>query len=222
MDGAQAVSRPAPFEFRRRRDPGPGSRSLNFPRASISICLLVDIVTVWQWGCLERLRLRKVVSPCCGTVCRRDGGWTGPAAEQSSVVRVSVAAWAVSDPGGDRAEFAVEVALQVTPLQLEQKLGGRLGRLGAQGATPPVLVVAPYLSQRSRQVLGGLGVGWVDLTGNVSVSSVRPGLFVCTDGAQRDPAPRGAAGPGDRGDRGRLVGARVGGHHPAVRVELCL
>jgi hypothetical protein len=60
------------------------------------------------------------------------------------------------------------------------------GRLGdGEGAEP--VVVAPYLSSRTRERLEERGVGYIDLTGNVRVVLDRPALFVHTRGAERDP-----------------------------------
>ena len=49
------------------------------------------------------------------------------------------------------------------------------------------MLVAPFLSSRTRERLEEHGVGYIDLTGNVRVALDRPALFVHTRGAQRDP-----------------------------------
>jgi hypothetical protein len=54
-----------------------------------------------------------------------------------------------------------------------------------EGAVP--VVVAPFLSSRTRERLEERGVGYIDLTGNVRVVLDRPALFVHTSGAERDP-----------------------------------
>ena len=50
----------------------------------------------------------------------------------------------------------------------------------------PVLV-APFLSPRTRERLEERGVGYIDLTGNIRVAQDKPALFVHTTGAERDP-----------------------------------
>ena len=60
------------------------------------------------------------------------------------------------------------------------------GRLSDGEVAVPVLV-APFLSSRTRERLKEHGVGYIDLTGNVRVALDRPALFVHTGGAQRDP-----------------------------------
>ena len=59
-------------------------------------------------------------------------------------------------------------------------------RLGEVEGAVPVLV-APFLSSRTRERLEERGVGYIDLTGNVRVVLDRPALFVHTRGAERDP-----------------------------------
>jgi hypothetical protein len=60
------------------------------------------------------------------------------------------------------------------------------GRLGDGERAVPVLV-APFLSSRTRDRLEERGVGYIDLTGNVRVALDRPALFIHTRGAERDP-----------------------------------
>ena len=50
----------------------------------------------------------------------------------------------------------------------------------------PVLV-APFLSPRTRERLEERGVGYVDLTGNIHVAADSPALFVQAKGAERGP-----------------------------------
>ena len=68
------------------------------------------------------------------------------------------------------------------------------------------LVVAPWLSGRTREVLAAEGINYIDLTGNARIEAASPGLFLSYQGADRDPqpAPRGKARV--RGPKaGRLV-----------------
>jgi len=67
-----------------------------------------------------------------------------------------------------------------------------------------ILVVAPWLSPRTRRSLDELGYGYLDLTGNVSFRLARPAVVLRTTGAERDPdEPRSS-------DRSRLRGLRAG------------
>jgi hypothetical protein len=50
-----------------------------------------------------------------------------------------------------------------------------------------LILVAPYLSPRARELLKEAGVGWYDATGNLRLQIDRPAVFVERDGASRNP-----------------------------------
>ena len=50
-----------------------------------------------------------------------------------------------------------------------------------------LLVVAPYLSARTRELLREAEVGYLDLTGNARLTLSDPGLYINTHGAEEDP-----------------------------------
>lgn len=64
-----------------------------------------------------------------------------------------------------------------------------------------MIVASSWLSPRTRELLERAGVGYLDETGNTSVTLDRPGLFIRTEGARRDPSPTPAKGPNLRGGR---------------------
>ncbi|MFB6394034.1 hypothetical protein AAFH96_13095, partial [Polymorphospora sp. 2-325] len=73
------------------------------------------------------------------------------------------------------------------------------GRLHAQGTEPgrltaqqPVtlLLVAPWLSARSRELLERQGCSYLDLTGNVNFRVERPAVYLRLQGGDRNPDPR--------------------------------
>lgn len=91
-------------------------------------------------------------------------------------------------PDGTCGVFIVEAKNRVEPRDV-RGIADRLGIYGRsldEGAAVPVLV-APFLSSRTRERLEGLGISYVDLTGNVRVALDRPALFVQTTGAEHDP-----------------------------------
>jgi hypothetical protein len=55
---------------------------------------------------------------------------------------------------------------------------------------PPMIVVAPWLSARSRDLLTERGINYIDLTGNIQLRVARPAIRVRLDGAQQNPQPR--------------------------------
>ena len=103
--------------------------------------------------------------------------------------RVDLLAEIVS-PAGESAALAVEIARTLEPrdvLGAVQQIS-TIAASASQRAVP--VVAAAYLSPRTRALLRARGVGYVDITGNARIEISVPGLFVATDGAQRDPWPR--------------------------------
>ncbi|MEQ1698544.1 MAG: hypothetical protein ABMA25_00445 [Ilumatobacteraceae bacterium] len=65
----------------------------------------------------------------------------------------------------------------------------------------PVLLSADWLSERTREVLRERGASYIDRTGNVEIQLDRPGMFIRTSGAVRDPDPKPTNAPSLRGPR---------------------
>lgn len=94
-------------------------------------------------------------------------------------------------PGGATAELEVTSLKDASPRSVAE-LGTRNG---------PTLVVADWLSDRSRALLRESGASYVDATGNTEVRLSEPGLFVRTEGARRNPSPLPTKGPSLRGPK---------------------
>lgn len=91
-------------------------------------------------------------------------------------------------PDGACGTFILEAKNRVEPrdvARIADHLGSYARSRGEQAAVP--VIVAPFLSSRTRERLEQRGVGYVDLTGNVLVVLDRPALFVRATGAERDP-----------------------------------
>ena len=91
-------------------------------------------------------------------------------------------------PDGTCGMFIMEAKNRVEPRDV-RGIAEQLGmydRLPDEGEAVPVLV-APFLSLRTRERLEERGIGYVDMTGNVRVAADRPALFVQATGAERDP-----------------------------------
>ena len=87
------------------------------------------------------------------------------------------------------ATLAVEAKRSLGPRDVAG-LFGSLGRtLRALSPNVPILVVAPWLSPRTRELLTVEGVNYLDLTGNALVRLENPALFIESQGADRDPSP---------------------------------
>lgn len=110
--------------------------------------------------------------------------------------------------GAGRADAAVEIrspgSYATLAIAAKRSLGprevaglfGSVGRtLRALNPTIPILLVAPWLSPRTRDLLAAEGVNYIDLTENALVHLENPALFIQSQGADRDPspAPRGKA-----------------------------
>jgi hypothetical protein len=114
------------------------------------------------------------------------------------------AVWELRAPGTGYGRILVEAKASVQPRDVE-RLAVRLTPLVRQMMqNPTVLVVAPWLSRRTREVLEQSGFGYLDLTGNVFLRHERPAIYLRVQGADRDP---------NRGERSpvRLNGPKARG-----------
>lgn len=93
--------------------------------------------------------------------------------------------------GRDDAEIVVVGRERIEPRDLD----------GLDLPNPPAIVTAAWLSPRTRELLRERGFGYLDRTGNAELRLDRPGLYVRTSGADRDPAPKPTKGPNLRGPR---------------------
>ena len=90
-------------------------------------------------------------------------------------------------PDGETTTLLVQAKARVGPRDV-QRLSGRWSDPRPESDALPLLV-APYLSPRSRQLLEDLEINYVDETGNVRVAVRRPAVFIRTQGADTDPSP---------------------------------
>lgn len=106
----------------------------------------------------------------------------------------------VKTQGGTGRPLLVDVRVDTTPAELDATYNAALAWRIRLDVGTPILVVSPYLSPRSREVLEQAEINYLDLTGNARIDIDYPGLSVRTEGAQRDPTPRrrperGISGP---------------------------
>jgi hypothetical protein len=98
----------------------------------------------------------------------------------------------IRTPDGEGTDFDILTKRSLNPMQAGQLLD-------AEGLEPTTLrrgpkpvdlvVVAPYLSERTREVLTARGVSYADSTGNVRLQSDTPAMYILTSGADKDPWP---------------------------------
>jgi hypothetical protein len=89
----------------------------------------------------------------------------------------------VAAPDGAAAVFAVEEKARLDPREVPLVVD----RLRRAGRGQPVLVLAPFLSPRTRELLREEGASYADGTGNTRLALDRPGLFLETQGSDKDP-----------------------------------
>jgi hypothetical protein len=91
---------------------------------------------------------------------------------------------------GDGGAVLVEVKDVLTPSEARDVLTTQVDLMRQLRGQAAVLVISPWLSPRTREVLSARGYGYLDFTGNVSFHLDSPAVLIRMDGAQRDPNPR--------------------------------
>lgn len=81
----------------------------------------------------------------------------------------------------------VEAKADVTPRDVQVLLGGPWRRWRRQFGNQPIMLVAPYITPRVRQLLMDENVSYADLTGNMRIALDSPGVFIEMQGASQDP-----------------------------------
>jgi hypothetical protein len=117
----------------------------------------------------------------------------------------------VRGPDGRATSLAVHVRRSLQPRgALELRT-----RLQDVAMEEPTLVVAPYLSPAVRERLTEVGMGFLDLTGNVRIALTSPGLFIDASGADVNPDRQSRASRSLRGGKaGRIVRALIDRKEP--------
>ena len=121
------------------------------------------------------------------------------------------------------ATLAVEARRQMSPRDLD-RLFGTMGRqLKELAPGVSFLVVAPWLSERTREALKNDGINFLDLTGNSLVRLENPAVYIETSGSHRNPLPAYPSTAGVRGPRAsRLVRTLIDVNPPYGVTELAL
>ncbi len=94
----------------------------------------------------------------------------------------------VTSPSDETATFTVEAKRSFQPKALllaVEQIQFLIDPITDLGEQP--LIATDYLSARSRELLLERDINWIDTTGNMRIVSDRPGLFIESRGAQRDP-----------------------------------
>jgi hypothetical protein len=107
---------------------------------------------------------------------------------------------------GTGTTVAVEARRSFSPRDAELLFSGVAGSLRALASHIPVLVVAPWLSARTQELLVAEGINYLDLAGNARFKVDNPALYLKSVGAARNPAPATRGHARLRGPKaGRLI-----------------
>jgi hypothetical protein len=106
--------------------------------------------------------------------------------------------------GSPHAQVLVEARENLSPAQARNEFRAQVALMHSLVGRSAVLVVAPWLSPRTQQVLDELGYSYLDLTGNVSIRLQQPAVIVRLEGNRQNPYPSG------RRSFQRLRGATAG------------
>jgi hypothetical protein len=118
----------------------------------------------------------------------------------------SDAALDLRGPSGVYVTIAVEAKRKFGPRDVD-RLQGSLGRVfRTLAGNIPILVVSPWLSGRTRDLLREEAINYLDLTGNALLRLDNPTVIIETQGASKDPSPTPRAKSRIQGPKaGRLV-----------------
>jgi MarR family protein len=147
---------------------------------------------------------RELLDAAMNTLTRRlPSSWT--LEKQASAGDSEASDLIIKTPNTGGQLIFVEVRSKVSPRDVEALMGGPWRRWRRQMGNQPILLVAPYIGPRVRELLTEENVSYLDLTGNSRISLDYPGVFIETQGASQDPhatKPRAAL-------RGAKAGAVV-------------
>ncbi len=102
-------------------------------------------------------------------------------------------------PSGTISTIIVEEKQAVSPRSVIDQLAPQLKTARSLGAHLPLLVIAPWLSERTQTLLAQEGINYIDLTGNALLRVDNPPFFLQTPGARRNPTPAERGGASLRG-----------------------
>jgi hypothetical protein len=95
----------------------------------------------------------------------------------------------LQDARGTLVTLAVQAKQSFEPRAVGQLSAGLSGVIRSIAGYIPILVVAPWISPRARELLASEDINYVDLTGNALVKLENPPLYIRAAGAPRNPQP---------------------------------
>jgi len=113
-------------------------------------------------------------------------------------------------PQGTMGAIVVEEKRSISPRDVLSQLSPQIRSARSMGAHLPLLVIAPWLSERTQALLEEAEINYLDLTGNALLRIDNPPFFLQTTGARRNPAPA------------ERPGAKLGGAKASRAIRLLL
>lgn len=135
-------------------------------------------------GGLRETELLRTLSEALITALPSAWSLTSEAKTPSPDVQVD-AVLALASPDGTTGRVLVEAKRVVEPRDVPSLLRQLESFRTGEGAA--LLVAAPYVSPRVRELLEQGGAGWFDATGNLRLKLDRPGVLIDRTGASRSP-----------------------------------
>lgn len=111
----------------------------------------------------------------------------------------------LNGPQGTSLTVVVEEKQSVSPREVLDQLSPRVSSARSMGAYLPLLVIAPWLSERAQALLAEANLNYLDMTGNALLRIDNPPFFLQTTGAQRNPSPAKRPGAKLRGAKASRV-----------------
>lgn len=122
---------------------------------------------------------------------------------------------------GSNAWIAIEARRSLSPIEAENLLPRLAQVLRSMSGNMPVLIVAPWLGQKTQELLAQQGINYLDQTGNALIRLSSPAVYIESKGSSRNPDPKGRGAIRLRGPKaGRLIRTLVDVQPPYTLKEL--
>jgi hypothetical protein len=117
--------------------------------------------------------------------------------------------------------MAVEARRSLSPLEAENLLPRLAQLVREMSGNMPVLIVAPWLGERTRTMLSQQGINYLDETGNALIKLANPAVYIEARGSSRNPNPKRRGEVRLRGPKvGRLIRTLIDVFPPYTLKEL--
>ena len=125
----------------------------------------------------------------------------------------------VRAPNATFTTIAVEAKRSFLPRDVERLLPSLTRQLRSLAGNIPVLVVAPWLSGRTQELLETEGINFLDLTGNALIRLENPAVYIRSTGKARNPEPEPRSLARVRGPKAARLGRLLADVRPPYGVR---